>query len=136
MSNIYLKVTIEKNWRSQNFDFQSLKKFVSMSVFGNLKIKNQRSESKSIYGFCIILILKGIVTFNIIMLWWLGACERKKSAFFVTIFLPEGNFFNICVLSQCIVYWINSQNIYTLTYQNNITSYTFLHVFKIVKTQT
>ena len=25
-SNIYLKVTIEKNWRSQNFDFQSLKK--------------------------------------------------------------------------------------------------------------
>ena len=36
MSNIYLKVTIEKNWRSQNFHFQSLKKFVSMSVFGNL----------------------------------------------------------------------------------------------------
>ena len=25
MSNIYLKVTIEKNWRSQNFDFLSLK---------------------------------------------------------------------------------------------------------------
>ena len=23
--NIYLKVTIEKNWRSQNFDFLSLK---------------------------------------------------------------------------------------------------------------
>ena len=27
MSNIYLKLTIEKNWRSQNFDFVSLKKF-------------------------------------------------------------------------------------------------------------
>ena len=27
MSNIYLKVTIEKNWRSQNFDFLSLKSF-------------------------------------------------------------------------------------------------------------
>ena len=26
MSNIYLKVTIEKNWISQNFDFLSLKK--------------------------------------------------------------------------------------------------------------
>ena len=25
MLNIYLKVTIEKNWRSQNFDFLSLK---------------------------------------------------------------------------------------------------------------
>ena len=25
MSNIYLKVTIEENWRSQNFDFLSLK---------------------------------------------------------------------------------------------------------------
>ena len=25
MSNIYLKLTIEKNWRSQNFDFLSLK---------------------------------------------------------------------------------------------------------------
>ena len=25
MSNIYLKVTIEKNWRSQNFNFLSLK---------------------------------------------------------------------------------------------------------------
>ena len=25
MSNIYLKVPIEKNWRSQNFDFLSLK---------------------------------------------------------------------------------------------------------------
>ena len=24
-SNIYLKVTIDKNWRSQNFDFQWLK---------------------------------------------------------------------------------------------------------------
>ena len=27
MSNIYLKATIEKNWRSQNFDFLSLKHF-------------------------------------------------------------------------------------------------------------
>ena len=25
MSNVYLKVIIEKNWRSQNFDFLSLK---------------------------------------------------------------------------------------------------------------
>ena len=25
MSNVYFKVTIEKNWRSQNFDFLNLK---------------------------------------------------------------------------------------------------------------
>ena len=33
MSNIYLKVTIEKNWRYQNLDFL---KFVTRSVFGEL----------------------------------------------------------------------------------------------------
>ena len=36
MSNIYLKVTIEKNLRSQNFDFLSLKKFVCKSNFMEL----------------------------------------------------------------------------------------------------
>ena len=35
MSNIYLKVTIEKNWRSQNFGFLSSKKFVFSSVSGS-----------------------------------------------------------------------------------------------------
>ena len=33
MSNIYLKVTIEKNWRSQNFDFLSLKIFHQFSFW-------------------------------------------------------------------------------------------------------
>ena len=33
-----------------------------------------------------------------------GARERKKKAFFVPFILSLGNFFNICVLSQCIVY--------------------------------
>ena len=31
MSNICLKVTIEKNWRSQNFDFLSLDQFLGSS---------------------------------------------------------------------------------------------------------
>ena len=39
-----------------------------------------------------------------IKLWWVGACERKKRANFVPFVLSEGNFFNIYVLSQCIVY--------------------------------
>ena len=38
MSNIYLKVTIEKYWRSQNIS-QKFKKFVSRSVFGELQLK-------------------------------------------------------------------------------------------------
>ena len=36
MSDIYLKVTIEKNWDSQNFS--KLKKFVPKSVFGELQL--------------------------------------------------------------------------------------------------
>ena len=36
MSDIYLKVTIEKNWRSQNFDFLSLKTLSLRSVFGDI----------------------------------------------------------------------------------------------------
>ena len=27
-----------------------------------------------------------------IKLWWVGACERKKKAFFATLTLSEGNF--------------------------------------------
>ena len=54
--------------------------------------------------------------------------RKKKEGIFVPFILSEGNFFNICVLSQCAVYL----NINTL-YQKNITSYTFLLVFKIVE---
>ena len=34
MSNIYLKITIEKNWRSQNFDFLGLKNLAPSSFWG------------------------------------------------------------------------------------------------------
>ena len=30
--------------------------------------------------------------------------RKKKEGIFCTVILSEGNFFNICVLSQCIVY--------------------------------
>ena len=42
MTNIYLKVTIEKNWRSQNFNF-----FL-------LQLKNQRSGRKTVSLFLLI----------------------------------------------------------------------------------
>ena len=77
ISNIYLKLTIKKNWHSQSFDF-----FVSGSGFGELqltqisvnfktscyKLKTRGLGEKFIlflfyYGFSIVLILKGIMTF-------------------------------------------------------------------------
>ena len=40
--------------------------------------------------------------------------------FFVPFILSKGIFFNICVLSQCIVYWIHFQNVHTFTYQKTL----------------
>ena len=44
--------------------------------------------------------------------------RQKKRVFFVPLILSEGNFFKICVLFQCIVYWIYFQNMHTFIYQN------------------
>ena len=68
-----------------------------------------------------------------VKLWWIGACERKKSAFFVTFILSEESFFNIRVLSKFIVYWINFENKYIFTYQKTLLHTLLLLVFKIVK---
>ena len=51
---------------------------------------------------------------------WVGSRERKKKTFFVPFILSKGNFFNVCVLSQCIVYWIQFQNIHALIYQKTL----------------
>ena len=66
-------------------------------------------------------------------LWWAGARKRKESAFFVTFIFFEGDFFNIWVLSQCVVYLINFQNIYNFTYQKTLLHTLLLLVFKIVE---
>ena len=76
MANNYLKVTTEKSWRSQNFDFLSLKNSSpdqffessnsrSVTEFLNLflQLKSQRFGSKTVCGFSINSILKGIMTF-------------------------------------------------------------------------
>ena len=74
MSNIYLKVTIEKFSKLQ---FSGFKKFVTSSVFGELpltqmslnfkisccNLKIRGLGAKNVSGFSIILILKGIMTF-------------------------------------------------------------------------
>ena len=68
-----------------------------------------------------------------VKLWWAGAHERKMRAFFVLFVLSEENFFKICVLSQCIVYWIHFWNKHTFTYQKTLLHTLLLLVFKIVK---
>ena len=68
-----------------------------------------------------------------VKLWWVGARKRKKRAFFVPFILSEGNFFNICVLSQCIVYWIHFQNIHTFAYQKTLLHTLLLLVFKMLE---
>ena len=72
MSNIYLKVTIDKKWRTHNFDFLSLKASSRDMSLGsslnfqtsccNLKIK---TGNKTVCGFSIAFILKGIMTFKL-----------------------------------------------------------------------
>ena len=51
---------------------------------------------------------------------WFRALEKKERTFFVSFILSEGNFFNTCVLCQCIVYWIHFQNIQNFTYQKRL----------------
>ena len=68
MSKIYLKVTLEKNWSTQNFNFWSLKSLSTthgdITEFSNflLQLKNQMSLSKSMCCISFILILKENMT--------------------------------------------------------------------------
>ena len=43
--------------------------------------------------------------------------SRKKEGIFYTVCFVQRSFFNICVLSQFIVYWIHFQNIHTFTHR-------------------
>ena len=46
ISNIYIKVTIQKNWRSQSFDYL---KFFSKIVFGELQLMQISLNFKTSY---------------------------------------------------------------------------------------
>ena len=103
MSNIYLKVTIRK----QKIPRTVLKRrSLRFSWY-----KNRKSKVK---------------------LWWVGAHERKMTAFFVPFILHGENFFKICVISDCIVYWIHFFRIYILLCVKKHHTL-FLLVFKIVE---
>ena len=45
---------------------------------------------------------------------------KKKHGIFCTFIFSKENFFNICVLSRCIVCWINLRNIHTFIYQKTL----------------
>ena len=47
MSNIYLKATIEKKRRSQNFQFSKFKKIIFRSVFGEIQLTQISSDFKT-----------------------------------------------------------------------------------------
>ena len=56
-----------------------------------------------------------------------------KKRHFYTLYFAQRKFFNSCVLSQWIVHRINSQNIYTFTFQEALLQTFLLLVLKIVK---
>ena len=68
-----------------------------------------------------------------VKLWWVRAREGKKILFLVPFSLSEGNLFGICVLSQCIVYWIHFENIHTFTYQKTLLHLIFCLFLKSLK---
>ena len=59
--------------------------------------------------------------------------RKKKGRSFCNVHFFRRKCFISCVLSQCIVYWINFQNIYTYTYQNTLLLTFLLLVFKTVE---
>ena len=91
-----------------------------------LQLKNRRSGSKTgciVYAFCwkkkkemeskmensthSFRETDGLREKLKIKLWWVGAHERKMRHFLCRLFCPKEIFLDICVLSQCIVYWIH-----------------------------
>ena len=59
--------------------------------------------------------------------------RKKKQGIFYTAYFVRRNFFNICVLSQCIMYWIHFQDIHTFTYQKILLHTLLWLLFKIVE---
>ena len=58
---------------------------------------------------------------------------KKKAGIFCIVYFAQRKFFYICVLSQCIVYWIHFQNIYTSTCQKTLLHALFCLFLKLLK---
>ena len=122
--------------------FSEIKKFIPRPFFEDLQLTQISINFKTC---CALKIRSGSETFlerRILCFssykncklklkqWWVGPHKRKRRTFFVLLILTKGKFFNICILSQCIVYWINFQNIHTCTY---IKKHYFIHFLLVLK---
>ena len=67
---------------------------------------------------------------KVVMSW---SSQKKKEGIFLYRLFVQRIFFNICVLSQCILYCIHFQNICTFTYQKTLLHIILLLVFKTVE---
>ena len=63
------------------------------------------------------LIYKSQIKSKTVMSW---SSRRIKQGTFFTVYLSEGNYFKICDLSQCVVYWIQFPNLHTFTYKKTL----------------
>ena len=68
-----------------------------------------------------------------VKLLWAGAREKERTYFLYRLFFLKEFFFKICVLSQCILYWIHFQNIHTITHQKTLLYTLLLLAFKIIE---
>ena len=82
-------------------------------------------------NFALKLILESRIESNVAMSWrwW-----KKNKCILCNIYFDREIFFNIFFLSQCILDWINFQNIYTLTYRNTLLHTLFRWFLKSSKT--
>ena len=69
-----------------------------------------------------------------VTLWWVGFRETKKSAFYVALVLSKGHLVSIYVLSQCRLYRLTFQNIYSFTYQKTLLPTLFCLLLKSSET--
>ena len=60
--------------------------------------------------------------------------QKETKDIFCNVYFAQRTFFNICVLSQCIVYWIHFQTIHTFRYQKALLHTLFYLFLKSLKT--
>ena len=117
MSNIYSKVTIEKTDVLKHSIFY-VYKFVNRSVFGDLQLTQISLNFENSYCNCVGLFYYFTFERNYGILKSKSPCDelelaKEKTGYFsYLLFCPKEIFFNICVLSQCIAYWMNFRSMH------------------------
>ena len=79
-------------------------------------------------SFVLQLISELQIKSKIAMSW---SSRKKKRAFLVMLILSEMIFCKVCILSKCILYWINFHNIFTD--KKTLSHRLFLFIFKTVE---